>query len=477
MTAPPPPDPELTALVNAGLAALQAGDRRRARDLLTEATRRDPRHEAAWLALSAAHDDPAFKRIGLNKVLALNPRHAEARRQLAELDGQPARPPSIFARPAPPGPADRPAAPPAATMRARPREPIIPRCPWCQAEIPRSLSDRCPRCGRPLEFDCPACEQAVPLDHKACPRCDRPLGAFADDRLGYLSRLGEAYRARGWVDQDLRVAELLVELAPEAAGHHLRLAQLYGQLGETERAVNAYRQVLDRDPQNAAALAELGHWYLTLRQTPELREIAGRLRGRRQRSVRLSLLLADIDYELEHVRNAERGYRELARRRDLDPRARAHVHLRLGEALMARGQTSHARREFQASAAAGVDTEMSRAAAAWLERLRPSLPDHALSHYGETARAMAGPVLLVWILAALQAGFQVARLTLAGAVGMVLAVLGTYLLACAWVTPLTREWRELLGAGGLLHPGARFMVTVLGGGLLAAAVILVFAGM
>ena len=271
--------------------------------------------------------------------------------------------------------------------------------------------------------------------------------------------------------------EYLLELAPASARYQQAAAQLYDQIGDTTRSVNAYQRLLDLEPDNVEALARLARWYLTLHQTPELKDIGQRLRLLKKRSLRLTLLLGDIDYELDQVRGAEHIYRELIRRPELDAATRARLHLRLGEIQLERRQLAEALREYEASLAAGVDTEETRLARRRLDELRPPLPQRALSSYGETVRAMVGPIMLVWLLAALQAGFQAARLTLAGLLGLGLVVLGSYLLACALVTPLTPEWRELLGEAGLAQPVPRSLAVVIGGGLVAAALVLVLAGM
>lgn len=72
-------------LVAEGSAALRAGDRKRAYELLAQAVRHDPRNEQAWLWLSGALQDSAKRRACLERVLQLNPRNETARRGLASL--------------------------------------------------------------------------------------------------------------------------------------------------------------------------------------------------------------------------------------------------------------------------------------------------------------------------------------------------------------------------------------------------------
>lgn len=75
---------EVQSLVEQGIAAYNAGDPLRARALLTEAVQRDPRHEIAWLWMSAAVHEPAERRFCLERVLDINPQHSAAQRGLAK---------------------------------------------------------------------------------------------------------------------------------------------------------------------------------------------------------------------------------------------------------------------------------------------------------------------------------------------------------------------------------------------------------
>ncbi len=84
-------------LVQQGIAASKSGDKRRARELLTQAVQVDPQNEQAWLWLSDTLTDAVFRRICLEKVLAINPASVVARRGLGALAERPAvsGPPAI----------------------------------------------------------------------------------------------------------------------------------------------------------------------------------------------------------------------------------------------------------------------------------------------------------------------------------------------------------------------------------------------
>lgn len=64
------------------IAALNEGDRGRARQLLAQVLQADPCNESAWLWLVRAVDDPAHARECVERVLRINPGNEEARQML-----------------------------------------------------------------------------------------------------------------------------------------------------------------------------------------------------------------------------------------------------------------------------------------------------------------------------------------------------------------------------------------------------------
>lgn len=466
---------EVDRLVEQGILAVKAGDRLRARQLLSQAVKQDPRHEQAWLWLASAHDDVEFRRICLEKVLALNPNNLQAKQGLQTVRLEPPRE-TVFSPPR------------KGTGELKPRTGPLPhvpavvlkerRCPWCNAVVPeRRALDRCTRCGHHLEFTCPACERDVAHDQIQCPYCRHTFGDFARDREGYLARLAEAYRAKGWTDRVEPLYTYLIEIAPRQAEYRLRLAQWHDQMGETGRCIQEYHSVLELDPHNVEALAQLSHWYLTLKQTHELKTLAERLHKIRPRSLRLTLLLSDLEYAREQYKTALRLYLEIVDHRELDPTVRARIRFRLGDLYEMAGEPRRAYGYYQASAATGLEIEETREARRRVEQLRPPLPDYVLRSHGELGRAMLGPVLLIWLTAAIHIGYQPRYLTPLGLVGLMLSIVGSYLLASALVTPLTREWRELLGEAGLTPPAWGRPVASLGGVVLLLSLTLVLLGM
>lgn len=80
-----PPDPEARTLRDQGIAALQTGDKHRARDLLIAAATQDLQDVQTWLWLSGAVATPAEQRYCLERVQAIDPEHAAAGRGLSLL--------------------------------------------------------------------------------------------------------------------------------------------------------------------------------------------------------------------------------------------------------------------------------------------------------------------------------------------------------------------------------------------------------
>ena len=109
------PNDDAERLLSAGISALRAGDNARARELLGQAIRHNPRDELAWLWLSGAVETDAEQRQCLERVLTLNPHNVAARNGLDMLAAAAMNAPVA---PVPP-PADAPTSPPVAAPAAR----------------------------------------------------------------------------------------------------------------------------------------------------------------------------------------------------------------------------------------------------------------------------------------------------------------------------------------------------------------------
>ena len=80
------------SLLAQGILAARAGEKSKARQLLTQVIQEDPRSEAAWLWLSSVLETPQGRAHCLRQVLALNPRNQTAQKGLAALEAVPPAP-------------------------------------------------------------------------------------------------------------------------------------------------------------------------------------------------------------------------------------------------------------------------------------------------------------------------------------------------------------------------------------------------
>ncbi len=124
--------------LQAGITAAQAGDREKARALLSKAVIIDPKSEQAWLWLGLSLDEPDRRQYCFRRVLALNPNNAEAQRQLQPLGSSsppgPSSLPPVDSEPSPVSPAWAVQSPvPQPTIPTR--DSSVPRCQPSRARL------------------------------------------------------------------------------------------------------------------------------------------------------------------------------------------------------------------------------------------------------------------------------------------------------------------------------------------------------
>lgn len=136
---------QIESLLQKGIEAARAGDRKRAYDIFVHVIELDQRNEQAWLWLSSVADSRADKEVCLENVLLINPDSTYAAMGLKHLRQQPeeydARP-SVLPRlggPRPPVRPEKPGAP------AEP-PPAVRVCPHCGFHNP-GWAYLCDRCG------------------------------------------------------------------------------------------------------------------------------------------------------------------------------------------------------------------------------------------------------------------------------------------------------------------------------------------
>ena len=65
--------------------------------------------------------------------------------------------------------------------------------------------------------------------------------------------LGVAYEKRNLLVEAIRQFEAAVKLAPKNVDYLTHLAELYEQIGKTDKALSTYRRILDLNPEDAKA--------------------------------------------------------------------------------------------------------------------------------------------------------------------------------------------------------------------------------
>lgn len=107
-------------LMQEGMAAAKAGDQRRARTMLIEASELDPDNESVWLWLSSVAETAEEAAGYLRRALKINPNNERAREWLAKIQPEP--------------------------------EPLAYRCPLCRTAHPKKIQ-KCSACKAILELE------------------------------------------------------------------------------------------------------------------------------------------------------------------------------------------------------------------------------------------------------------------------------------------------------------------------------------
>lgn len=142
-------------LLKQGQEALKAGDRLKARQLLQSAVQQDPQNETAWLWLAGSVKNDFERVICLEKVLAINPNNAGARKALDRIKAALPQVPSA--------PAEMPSVPP--VIDITPAQPVYSPVPSVQVKT------------------CPGCQRNIPADARICPYCG---GRFYKDKISRM---------------------------------------------------------------------------------------------------------------------------------------------------------------------------------------------------------------------------------------------------------------------------------------------------
>ncbi len=141
-----------------GIAAAQAGDRQRARALLTAVVEADENQPDAWWYLSEIVDSPEEREICLSNLLALEPDNSQAKAELAEVQAQRAQ---FLAQ-------DQISTPPPQVVPEPDKTPIT--------------SEYLHQDEFANEWLCPFCTAPTNQDDKSCPKCQQKLIIFTKSK-------------------------------------------------------------------------------------------------------------------------------------------------------------------------------------------------------------------------------------------------------------------------------------------------------
>jgi hypothetical protein len=142
-------------LLEQATVASRAGDNEKAHLLLARLIKQEPRNAQAWYLLSAVVDNPEQQLIFTRRALAIDPGHAEARQQLAQMVGG-KRPSAVSI--APPQPVVEPVTPPQPVV-----EPATPPQPVVELETPPAPQPISPPAAEPPIIS-PALSLSSPTD-------------------------------------------------------------------------------------------------------------------------------------------------------------------------------------------------------------------------------------------------------------------------------------------------------------------------
>lgn len=409
----------VTELLRRGIAAVKAGRAQEARQILLRVTELDKRSELAWLWLSSVVESLEDRRICLENVLAINPQNAHAQAGLRWLDQQ-----------APP--------PPTAEVAEE-------RCPRCESPVPPS-GTTCPHCGQLLIVACPDCGGYVEVREVICPECGRFLGDFRDGARYHIT-LARAYLEQNRNKLVLEAADRAVKESPDDPSILREAAELFEDMGETDRAIRVYQQAMECNPGDAVPYARLGAIYRRRAMPDEARAMYQQAARLAPRDPTILFDLAQLRIEEDGITTDSVGLLEQIVR--LDPE-HAHAHLLLGDACLRQRQAPRAVVCYERACELTASRSMlGREARRKLARLRPSTSEQRTQGWGETLRRVAGLMLSPALAALVNARLVPWEISLVAWGALAVASVGAFLWACATDVPRNPAIRAIFGKVGL----------------------------
>lgn len=394
-------------LYRVGVQAYQRQDRHRARTVWTQAVRLNPRHAPSWMALMQVCDTPDEQLYCLLHVRRLLPDDPRVRDVYTRFKR---RYPRIQPRPLPEL-ADQP--PPASDSPRRSEPPIKTAAPAAASQKPRKLWAEQQR------------RQAVAARLRAA------AGRLAEGDFGGALRIYQ---------------NILREdpAQPDALAGAVRLLTRERRLDEALRLTEQSIQAGNRDPGAYMSLAELrllqgigDPWEVlaALRRLPDVKPA--------------HLLRAAALYEKQgQSKNALETLHE-AEHRDPDHQPTL---MRLAEMYDEYYQEERTRYYLQRVVDLDPRSELGRAAELRLLEYSSHVPRHVQINMLYALREVLGIVLFFFLLALLDTGVNMTRMDAGGWGGVLLSVLGGYLLVTAVSSPAQRIFALFISGDGAAEP-------------------------
>lgn len=396
----------LKLLLREAIASLRSGNKEWARECLTRILKTNPRHEEAWLWLSAVLETPAEKRYCLEKVLTINPDNAQARAGLREL----------------------------AARESGYRPPKRTICPMCgEANPPTAF--QCANCGQELFVQCPSCGERVDIDRPSCARCGLELGDSSDG-AAYFFHLGELYLQHGKPKQALAAWDKTLILEPDFPGIAEAAAEAFLASGSRELALKSFSRALEEatEPAHRRKLRlRLASAYRDWGQLEEAVRLCQEILREDQES---RTPQADVHAELGRLYE-KMGDEELARQHyEMALLVDEHlddVRLALADLLLAQGHEYRALSEYRALQS--LQGPIGEQAAERIRALRPPVPEAFRNRWQETARGVAAWLLAGLLLLVLRYGSNWSSVSPYAVSGIFAFLAGGYFLTAATRTP------------------------------------------
>ncbi len=396
----------LKLLLREAITSLRSGNKEWARECLTRILKADPRHEEAWLWLSAVLETPAEKRYCLEKVLTINPDNEQARAGLREL----------------------------AARESGYRPPKRTICPMCGEPNPPTAF-QCANCGQDLFIQCPSCGERVDIERPACAQCGLEIGDSSDG-AAYFFHLGELYLQHGKPKQALAAWDKTLILEPDFPGIAEAAAEAFLASGSRELALKSFSRALEEATEPAHRRKLRLRLAAAYRDWGELEEAVRLCQEILREDQESRTPQADVYAELGRLYE-KMGDQELAREHyemalvvdeHLDE-----VRLAMADLLLAQGYEYRALSEYRALQS--VEGPIGQQAAERIRTLRPSVPEEFRNRWRETARGVAAWLLAGLLLLVLRYGSNWSFVSPYALSGIFAFLAGGYFLTAATRTP------------------------------------------